>query len=79
MKLKFGKHKGKHVGRIPLPYVKWLLTQDWVEYEVKVECLRVVDLVFVEIWGGFVNSETYHKMLDLEFEQEFFGIDKGCE
>lgn len=43
MQLRFGKHKGKDLTEVPLEYLDWLLTQDWLYPNVRLAVQREVD------------------------------------
>lgn len=41
--LPFGKYKGQRINEIPIDYLKWLLKQDWLKYDLRKRISDYID------------------------------------
>lgn len=41
--LPFGKYKGQRINEVPIDYLKWLLKQDWLKYDLRKRISDYVD------------------------------------
>lgn len=57
--LPFGKYKGQRINETPIDYLKWLLKQDWLKYDLK---KRISD--YVDSYVENVNDRVDNSYID---------------
>jgi hypothetical protein len=63
MELNFGKFKGQEIEDVPTSYLAYLLEADFVEYEIKAECLGIINFRYsdYELPTKHFNQEIIDK------------------